>query len=75
MLESVAGGGGAKDSCPMSSIIAESVDPVVLGLEVVRSDGGQGSPAMAASRLSPIVGVWEKAEVVQQQGPDDKLKN
>ena len=75
MLESVAGGGGAKDSCPMSSIIAESVDPVVLGLEVVRSDGGQGSPAMAASRLSPIVGVWEKAEVVQQQGPDDKRMN
>ena len=75
MLESVAGGGGAKDSCPMSSIIAESVDPVVLGLEVVRSDGGQGSPAMAASRLSPIVGVWEKAEVGQQPGPDDKLKN
>ena len=74
MLESVAGGGGAKVSCPMSSIIAESADPVGLGLGVVRSDGGQESPAMAASRLSPI-GVWEKAEVFQQQGPDDKLKN
>ena len=75
MLGSVAGGGGAKVSCPMSSIIAESADPVVLGLGEVRSDGGQESPAMAASRLSPIVGVWEKAEVVQQQGPDDKRTN
>ena len=65
MLENVAGG-GAKVSFPMSSIIAESADPVVLGLEVVRSDGGQGSPAMAASHLSPIVGVREKAEMVQK---------
>ena len=75
MLESVAGGGGAKVSFPMSSIIAESADPVVLGLEVVRSDGGQGSPAMAASRLSPIVGVREKAEIVQKQGLHDKRTN
>ena len=34
MVESVAGGGGAKVSCPMSSIMSESADPVVLGLEV-----------------------------------------
>ena len=60
MVESVAGGGGAKVSFPMSSIMSESADPVVLGFEVVRSDGGQESPAMAASRLSPIIGVREK---------------
>ena len=57
MLGIVVGVGGAKVSYPMSSIIAESADPVVLGLGEVRSDGGQESPAMAASRLSPIVGV------------------
>ena len=68
MVESVAGGGGAKDSCPMSSIMSESVDPVVLGLGVVRSDGGQESPAMAASRLSPIIEVREKLERVENQG-------
>ena len=66
MVESVAGGGGAKDSCPMSSIMSESVDPVVLGLGVVRSDGGQESPAMAASRLSPIIEVREKLERVKK---------
>ena len=60
MVESVAGGGGAKVSFPMSSIMSESPDPVVLGFEVVRSDGGQESPAMAASRLSPIIEVREK---------------
>ena len=43
-----------KDSWPISSVISESVDPVVLGLVEVRSDVGQGSPAMAASSLSPI---------------------
>ena len=68
MLESVAGGGGAKVSCPMSSIMSESADPVVLGLEVVRSDGGQESPAMAASRLSPIIEVREKLERVENKG-------
>ena len=57
MLGIVVGVGGAKVSYPMSLIIAESADPVVLGLGEVRSDGGQESPAMAASRLSPIVGV------------------
>ena len=66
MVESVVGGGGAKDSCPMSSIMSESVDPVVLGLGVVRSDGGQVSPAMAASRLSPIIEVREKLERVKK---------
>ena len=54
---SVAGTMGAKVSCPMSSIMSESVDPVALGLEEVRSGVGQGSPAMAASRLSPIAKV------------------
>ena len=56
--ESVAGArGGAKVSCPMSSIMVESADPVALELEEVRSSVGQESPAMAASRLSPIVKV------------------
>ena len=68
MVEIVVGGGGAKDSCPMSSIISESVDPVVLGLGVVRSEGGQESPAMAASRLSPIIEVREKLERVENKG-------
>ena len=54
---SVAGARGAKVSCPMSSIMSESVDPVALGLEEVRSGVGQGSPATAASRLSPIAEV------------------
>ena len=67
-MGSVAGGGGANDSCPMSSIMSESVDPVGLGLEVVRSDGGQESPAMAASRLSPIIEVREKLERVENKG-------
>ena len=48
-----------KDSCPMSSVISESVAPVVLGLGVDRTEVGQGSPAMAASRLSLIV-VWTR---------------
>ena len=56
-LGSVVGARGAKVSCPMSSIMSESVDPVVLGLEEVRSGVGQGSPAMVASRLSPIAKV------------------
>ena len=33
-------------------VISESVGPVVLGLGVDRTGVGQGSPAMAASRLS-----------------------
>ena len=57
MEGSVVGGGGAKDSCPMSSAMSESEDPIGLGFGVVRSDGGQESPAMAASRLSPIIEV------------------
>ena len=64
---SVAGGGGAKDSCPMSSVMSESEDPIGLGFEVVRSEGGQASPAMAASRLSPIVEVREKLERVENR--------
>ena len=56
-LGSVAGARGAKCSCPMSSIMSESIDPVALGLEEVRSGVGQVSPAMAASRLSPIAKV------------------
>ena len=74
MLESVAGGGGAKVSFPMSSIMAESADPVVLGLEVVRSDGGQECPAMAASRLSPIVGVREKLKLFKNTGSMTKVR-
>ena len=54
---SVVGARGAKVSCPMSSVMSESVDPVALGLGEVRSGVGQGSPAMAASRLSPIAKV------------------
>ena len=53
----MAGAGGAKVSCPMSSVMSEAVDPVALRLEEVRSGVGQESPAMAASRLSPIVKV------------------
>ena len=43
-----------KVSLPMSSVMSESVDLVVIGLVEVRSDVGQGSPAMKASRLSPM---------------------
>ena len=64
----VAGGGGAKDSCPMSSVMSESEDPIGLGFEVVRAEGGQASPAMAASRLSPIIEVREKLERVENKG-------
>ena len=64
---SVAGGGGAKDSCPMSSAMSESEDPIGLRFGVVRSDGGQESPAMAASRLSPIIEVREKLERVENK--------
>lgn len=46
--------GAGKDSCPISSVISESVGPAVRGLGVDRTEVGQGSPAMAASRLSPI---------------------
>ena len=56
-LGSVVGARGAKVSCPMSSVMSESVDPVALGLGEVRSGVGQGSPVMAASRLSPIAKV------------------
>ena len=54
---SVDGMTGGKVSWPMSSVMSESVDPVVLGFVEVRSDVGQRSPAMAASRLSPIAKV------------------
>ena len=76
MEGSVAGGGGAKDSCPMSSTMSESEDPVGLGFGVVRSDGGQESPAMAASRLSPIIEVREKLERVENKGtmPRDQVE-
>ena len=74
MVESVAGGGGAKVSFPMSSIMWESADPVVLGFEVVRSDGGQESPAMAASRLSPIIGVREKLKRFENTGSIPKVR-
>ena len=68
MEGSVAGGGGAKDSCPMSSVMSESEDPIGRGFEVVRAEGGQASPAMAASRLSPIIEVREKLERVESKG-------
>ena len=74
MVESVAGGGGAKVSFPMSSIMSESADPVVLGLEVVRSDSGQESPAMAASRLSPIIGVREKLKLFENTGTIPRVR-
>ena len=74
MLESVAGGGGAKVSFPMSSIMSESADPVGLGFEVVRSDGGQESPAMAASRLSPIIGVREKLKLFEKTGSITRVR-
>ena len=67
MEGSVAGGGGAKDSCPMSSVMSESDDPIGRGFEVVRAEGGQASPAMAASRLSPIIEVREKLERVENK--------
>ena len=68
MEGSVAGGGGAKDSCPMSSVMSESEDPIGLGFEVVRAEDGQASPAMAASRLSPIIEIREKLERVENKG-------
>ena len=72
MEGSVAGGGGAKDSCPMSSTMSE--DPVGLGFGVVRSGGGQESPAMAASRLSPIIDVREKLGESKTMVPCHEIK-
>ena len=54
---SVDGKIGGKVSWPMSSVMSESVDTVILGFVEVRSDVVQRSPAMAASRLSPIAKV------------------
>ena len=68
MEGSVAGGGGAKDSCPLSSVMSESEDPIGLGFEVVRAEGGQASPTMAAPRLSPIIEVREKLERAENKG-------
>ena len=50
----VVGAGGAKVSCPMSSIMSESDEPIGLEVDPRRFRGGQGSPAMVASLLSVI---------------------
>ena len=50
----VVGAGGAKVSCPMSSFMSESEEPIGLEVDPMRFRVGQGCPAMVVSLLSVI---------------------
>ena len=50
----IVGARGAKVSCPMSSIMSESEEPIGLEVDPTRFRVGQGSSAMVASLLSVI---------------------
>ena len=50
----IVGAGGANVSCPMSSPMSESEEPIGLEVDSPRFKVGQGSSAMVASLLSVI---------------------